>query len=62
MARILREFKPQVVVGVGGYLAGPVMLEAALVGIPTLLIEPNVRPGFTNRLLAPLVRAAARGI
>jgi UDP-N-acetylglucosamine--N-acetylmuramyl-(pentapeptide) pyrophosphoryl-undecaprenol N-acetylglucosamine transferase len=59
--RILREFKPQVVVGVGGYLAGPVMLMAALRGIPTLLIEPNVRPGFTNRALAPFVRKAAVG-
>ena len=59
--RILKEFKPQVVVGVGGYLAGPVMLMAALRGIPTLLIEPNVCPGFTNRVLAPLVRKAAVG-
>ena len=53
VAGILREFRPHVVVGVGGYLAGPVMLEAALAGIPTILIEPNARPGFTNRLLAP---------
>jgi UDP-N-acetylglucosamine--N-acetylmuramyl-(pentapeptide) pyrophosphoryl-undecaprenol N-acetylglucosamine transferase len=60
-ARILRKFRPRVVVGVGGYLAGPVMLEAALVGIPTVLIEPNARPGFTNRLLAPVVRIAALG-
>ena len=61
VARILQEFQPQVVVGVGGYLAGPVMLEAALANIPTILIEPNARPGFTNRLLAPTVRAAAVG-
>jgi UDP-N-acetylglucosamine--N-acetylmuramyl-(pentapeptide) pyrophosphoryl-undecaprenol N-acetylglucosamine transferase len=61
VARILGKFRPRVVVGVGGYLAGPVMLEAALAGIPTLLIEPNVRPGFTNRLLRPVVRAAALG-
>jgi UDP-N-acetylglucosamine--N-acetylmuramyl-(pentapeptide) pyrophosphoryl-undecaprenol N-acetylglucosamine transferase len=61
VAGILRKFRPQVVVGVGGYLAGPVMLEAALVRIPTVLIEPNARPGFTNRLLRPLVRAAAVG-
>ncbi|MGO8791829.1 MAG: undecaprenyldiphospho-muramoylpentapeptide beta-N-acetylglucosaminyltransferase [Terriglobia bacterium] len=61
VAGILREFRPQVVVGVGGYLAGPVMLEAALGDIPTILIEPNARPGFTNRLLAPMVRAAAVG-
>jgi UDP-N-acetylglucosamine--N-acetylmuramyl-(pentapeptide) pyrophosphoryl-undecaprenol N-acetylglucosamine transferase len=61
VAGILHEFKPQVVVGVGGYLAGPVMIEAALRDIPTILIEPNARPGFTNRLLGPMVRAAAVG-
>jgi UDP-N-acetylglucosamine--N-acetylmuramyl-(pentapeptide) pyrophosphoryl-undecaprenol N-acetylglucosamine transferase len=60
-AKILNSFKPDVVVGVGGYLAGPVMLEAAMTNIPTLLIEPNAVPGLTNRLLAPLVRGAAAG-
>jgi UDP-N-acetylglucosamine--N-acetylmuramyl-(pentapeptide) pyrophosphoryl-undecaprenol N-acetylglucosamine transferase len=60
-ARVLRAFQPRVVVGIGGYLAGPVMLEAALRGIPTLLMEPNARPGFTNRVLAPVVRKAAVG-
>ena len=58
-AWVLRDFQPQVVVGVGGYLAGPVMVEAALQDIPTLLIEPNALPGFTNRALAPIVRVAA---
>ena len=60
-AGVLRDFRPHVVVGVGGYLAGPVMLEAALLNIPTLLIEPNALPGFTNRVLAPVVRLAAVG-
>ena len=60
-ALVLREFQPDVVVGMGGYLAGPAMLEAALRDIPTLLIEPNVAPGFTNRVLAPVVRWAAVG-
>jgi UDP-N-acetylglucosamine--N-acetylmuramyl-(pentapeptide) pyrophosphoryl-undecaprenol N-acetylglucosamine transferase len=60
-ARILWNFQPQVVVGIGGYLSGPVMLEAALMGIPTLLIEPNAVPGFTNRVLAAMVRGAAVG-
>jgi UDP-N-acetylglucosamine--N-acetylmuramyl-(pentapeptide) pyrophosphoryl-undecaprenol N-acetylglucosamine transferase len=60
-AAVLGEFRPHVVVGVGGYLAGPVMLEAALRDTPTVLIEPNARPGFTNRVLAPVVRAAAVG-
>ena len=58
---ILRSFRPHVVVGMGGYLAGPVMLEAALAGIPTLLIEPNAVPGLTNRLLAPFISLAAVG-
>lgn len=58
---IFAEFRPNVVVGTGGYLAGPPMLHAALMDIPTLLIEPNVAPGFTNRVLAPLVRLAAVG-
>jgi UDP-N-acetylglucosamine--N-acetylmuramyl-(pentapeptide) pyrophosphoryl-undecaprenol N-acetylglucosamine transferase len=58
---ILREFQPHVVLGVGGYLAGPALLEAALAGIPTVLIEPNATPGLTNRWLAPMVRAAALG-
>ena len=58
-ASALRAFRPHVVVGIGGYLAGPVMLEAGLCGIPTLLMEPNARPGFTNRALGPIVRKAA---
>ena len=60
-AKVLRDFQPQAVIGVGGYLAGPVMVEAALQDIPTLLIEPNALPGFTNRALAPVVRLAAVG-
>ena len=60
-AVILGKFRPDVVVGVGGYVAGPAVLEAALVGIPTLLIEPNAVSGFTNRVLAPVVRLAAVG-
>ncbi len=60
-AMVLRDFHPDVVVGVGGYLAGPALLEAWLRRIPTLLIEPNAVPGFTNRVLAPLVRVAAVG-
>jgi UDP-N-acetylglucosamine--N-acetylmuramyl-(pentapeptide) pyrophosphoryl-undecaprenol N-acetylglucosamine transferase len=60
-ARVLGELQPDVVLGVGGYVAGPVMLEAALRDIPTLLIEPNAVPGLTNRLLGPAVRVAAVG-
>ena len=38
--------------GVGGYAAGPMMLAAALRGLPTIVFEPNAEPGFTNRVLA----------
>lgn len=57
--RVLSRRHPQLVIGVGGYSSGPVVALAALRGIPTLLLEQNAVPGLTNRLLAPLVRAAA---
>jgi UDP-N-acetylglucosamine--N-acetylmuramyl-(pentapeptide) pyrophosphoryl-undecaprenol N-acetylglucosamine transferase len=57
--RILSRRRPHVVVGVGGYSSGPLVLLASLRGLPTLIIEPNAMPGLTNRLLAPFVRAAA---
>lgn len=50
-SRILSEFRPSVVVGLGGYSSGPVVVLASLRKIPCLLIEPNVHPGLTNRLL-----------
>lgn len=53
---ILREFHPDLVVGTGGYVSGPVVLTAALFNIPTLLHEQNALPGITNRLLARVVR------
>jgi UDP-N-acetylglucosamine--N-acetylmuramyl-(pentapeptide) pyrophosphoryl-undecaprenol N-acetylglucosamine transferase len=56
---IVSRRQPQLVIGVGGYSSGPVMLVAALRRIPTLLLEQNALPGFTNRRLAPLVSAAA---
>ena len=57
--RVITRRRPSVVVGVGGYSSGPVVLLAALRGVPTLLMEQNVVPGLTNRLLAPVVDAAA---
>lgn len=57
--RILSRRRPDVVVGVGGYSSGPVVLLAALRGVPTMVLEQNAVPGLTNRLLAPWVRAAA---
>ncbi|MFZ0311857.1 MAG: undecaprenyldiphospho-muramoylpentapeptide beta-N-acetylglucosaminyltransferase [Candidatus Korobacteraceae bacterium] len=58
-AKLIREFRPDVMIGVGGYASGPAMLVAALMNIPTVAFEPNVVPGFANRLLAPTIRAAA---
>lgn len=56
---ILRKFRPDVVIGVGGYASGPAMAAAALRRIPMLAFEPNVVPGFANRIVAPFVSAAA---
>ena len=57
--RILARRRPDVVVGVGSFASGPVLALAALFRYPTMLLEQNALPGLTNRLLAPLVRAAA---
>lgn len=57
--RVISRRRPDVVVGVGGYSSGPVLLLAALRRIPTLVMEQNTAPGFTNRVLAGWVRAAA---
>jgi UDP-N-acetylglucosamine--N-acetylmuramyl-(pentapeptide) pyrophosphoryl-undecaprenol N-acetylglucosamine transferase len=57
--RVLSRRSPDVVLGVGGYSSGPVVLLAALRGIPTMVIEQNAVPGLTNRWLARVVRAAA---
>jgi UDP-N-acetylglucosamine--N-acetylmuramyl-(pentapeptide) pyrophosphoryl-undecaprenol N-acetylglucosamine transferase len=56
---LLREFRPAVVVGVGGYASGPAMLAAVLLRVPTLAYEANAVPGLTNRLLGKRVSAAA---
>ncbi|HEX4914931.1 MAG TPA: undecaprenyldiphospho-muramoylpentapeptide beta-N-acetylglucosaminyltransferase, partial [Vicinamibacterales bacterium] len=57
--RVLSTRKPDVVVGVGGFASGPVLLLAAVRGYPTMLLEQNALPGITNRLLSHVVRAAA---
>ncbi len=54
--KIIRDFKPQVVVGVGGYASGPTLKVAAKMGIPTLLQEQNSYAGVTNKLLAKSAR------
>jgi len=58
-SRILAEFHPQIVIGVGGYASGPAMMAAILRAIPTLVFEPNFVPGFANRVVARFVSAAA---
>jgi UDP-N-acetylglucosamine--N-acetylmuramyl-(pentapeptide) pyrophosphoryl-undecaprenol N-acetylglucosamine transferase len=57
--RLISSRRPDLVIGVGGYSSGPVVLVAALRGIPTMLLEQNAVPGLTNRLLARVVRRAA---
>ncbi len=49
--RILKKFRPDVVVGVGGYASGPALVAAKLLGLPTLIHEQNAALGLTNRLL-----------
>ncbi len=49
--RIVQSFRPQVVVGVGGYASGPVVLVAHLLGIRTAIAEQNALPGLANRIL-----------
>ncbi|MBI3080605.1 MAG: undecaprenyldiphospho-muramoylpentapeptide beta-N-acetylglucosaminyltransferase [candidate division NC10 bacterium] len=57
--RLLARFGPDVVLGVGGYVAGPVLVAAALRGVPTVLHEQNAIPGLTNRLLCRMATAVA---
>lgn len=57
--QILRDFRPDVMIGVGGYASGPAMLAAALSSVPTIAFEPNLVPGFANRMVATMISAAA---
>jgi UDP-N-acetylglucosamine--N-acetylmuramyl-(pentapeptide) pyrophosphoryl-undecaprenol N-acetylglucosamine transferase len=57
--RLLRSYRPDAVVGVGGYASGPAMLAAILLRVPTLAFEPNAAPGLANRLAGRWVTAAA---
>ena len=49
---ILKDFKPHIVIGVGGYSAGPLVMGARLLGIKIVLHEQNILPGITNRILS----------
>ena len=57
--RILKEINPDLVMGVGGYSSGPVVLCARLMGIPTFIHEQNTLPGLTNKLLGKFVDTVA---
>jgi UDP-N-acetylglucosamine--N-acetylmuramyl-(pentapeptide) pyrophosphoryl-undecaprenol N-acetylglucosamine transferase len=53
--RLIKRFKPKLVLGVGGYASGPTLFVAARKGIPTAIQEQNSLPGITNRLLGKYV-------
>ena len=57
--KIIREFQPNVVFGVGGYASGPAMAAALWLKIPAMAFEPNAMPGLANRLVGKRVQAAA---
>lgn len=59
--RIIHKFKPEVVIGTGGFVCGPVLLAASLSGIPTLVQEQNVIPGVTNLILSRFANRIALG-
>lgn len=61
-SRIIKKFNPDIVIGTGGYVCGPVLLAAAKKGIPTLVHESNAFPGITTKLLASSVDTVAVGI
>ncbi len=58
---IVRRFRPDVVIGTGGYVCGPVLMAAALLGIPSIIQEQNVIPGITNKILSKFVDRIATG-
>ena len=58
-AAILQRHHFAAAFGVGGYASGPMMLLATLNSIPTVVFEPNVEPGFTNRVLANMATRVA---
>jgi UDP-N-acetylglucosamine--N-acetylmuramyl-(pentapeptide) pyrophosphoryl-undecaprenol N-acetylglucosamine transferase len=59
--KIMQRHRFGVAFGVGGYASGPVMLAARMHGLPSVIFEPNVEPGFTNRVLAGLATRVACG-
>jgi UDP-N-acetylglucosamine--N-acetylmuramyl-(pentapeptide) pyrophosphoryl-undecaprenol N-acetylglucosamine transferase len=57
--KLVKDFGPDLVLGTGGYVCGPLVLAAALQNIPTVIHEQNAYPGLTNRLLAKVVEKIA---
>ncbi|MGA3344209.1 MAG: undecaprenyldiphospho-muramoylpentapeptide beta-N-acetylglucosaminyltransferase [Terracidiphilus sp.] len=57
--KLIRDFRPNVVFGVGGYASGPAMAAALQLRIPAMAFEPNAMPGLANRLVGKRVQAAA---
>jgi UDP-N-acetylglucosamine--N-acetylmuramyl-(pentapeptide) pyrophosphoryl-undecaprenol N-acetylglucosamine transferase len=57
--KLIKDFRPDVVIGAGGYVSGPVVLMAYFMGVPAMVMESNALPGFTNRKLARFVDKAA---
>ncbi|KMT21406.1 undecaprenyldiphospho-muramoylpentapeptide beta-N-acetylglucosaminyltransferase [Clostridium cylindrosporum] len=58
-SKIIKDFNPDIVIGTGGYVCGPVVLSAALKGIPTIIHEQNAIPGMTNKILSKFVKKIA---
>ena len=59
--RLVRTFRPDIAIGTGGYVCGPILLAASLLRVPTLIQEQNTVPGITNRLLARFATCVAAG-
>ncbi|NLY46437.1 MAG: undecaprenyldiphospho-muramoylpentapeptide beta-N-acetylglucosaminyltransferase [Tissierella sp.] len=57
--RIIKEFKPNIVIGTGGYVCGPIVYKAAKNNIPTIIHEQNAFPGITNKILSRYVDRVA---
>ena len=55
-AKIIREFRPDIAIGTGGYVSGPVLRKAAKLGVPVLVHESNALPGVTVKMLASCAR------
>lgn len=55
--KIIKKYKPDLVIGTGGYVSGSIVLMAAILGVPTFVHEQNVIPGITNKLLSRITRA-----